>query len=135
MTIQVYVACDGDWKEPEIRVSGSAKSLADLGKLLNGVTGPITLKIPTLESEFYPVSMPTLVIELDHLGNDRLTVTIDESKFKLTGTNVAFNKLGDSLVNFFDAGASIGEHFQLDYFKGNEVLNDTNAHFIFICDR
>ena len=132
---QIYVACDGDWKEPEVQISGSTKALASFGVMLNGVAGSLTLDVPVLENEYYPVSVNVLNIELDELGNDRLTITIDDTNFNLRGTNKAFNKLGYSLVNFFDDDSNVGEHFQLDYYEGNEVLNETNCHLIFICDR
>jgi len=135
MMTQIHVTCDGDWDEPEVQISGSAKALVSFGMLLNRVTGPITLEVPALENEFYPLSVNVLNIELEEAGDDRLTVTIDETKFDLRGNNKAFNKLGDSLVNFFDDTSIKGEHFQLDYYEGNEVLNETNCHLIFICDR
>lgn len=135
MMAQIYIMCDGDWAEPEVQVSGSAKALANLGKLLNSIVDPVDLKVPHLENEFYPVSVNVLNIYLDDSGNDRLTVTIDEARFTMRGTTLAFNKLGDSLLNFFDDGSSVGDHFQLDYYEGNEVLNETNCHLIFICDR
>ena len=135
MMLQLYVACDGDWEEPEVQASGSSKALAEFGALLNDIVEPITLAVPALESEFYPVSMKKITIKPDQSGGDRITVTIDENNFSLTGTKVALNKLADSLINFFDDDSSIGEHFQLDYYEGNEVLNKTSSHLIFICDR
>lgn len=135
MMAQIYVTCDGDWDEPEVQISGSAEALASFGMLLNGVTDLITLEISSLKNEFYPVSVNALIVEPGQSGHDRLTVTIDETSFKLIGTVCAFNKLGDSLVNFFDDNTIVGEHFQLDYYEGNDVLNETNCHLIFICDR
>ena len=135
MIAQIYVAYDGDWSEPEVQISGSAKDLASFGTLLNAVTGRISLEVPALENQFYPISATILEIELDKLGNDRLTVSINETRFKLRGTRQALEKLGDSLIVFFDDDSSVGDHFQLDYYEGNEVLNKTNCHLIFICDR
>lgn len=135
MTDQIYITCDGDWENPEVQISGSSKALAIFGVLLNGVVTSINLKIPDLENKFYPVSVNIINIELEESGMDRLTVTIDQSSFKLRGTNNAFEKLGDSLINFFDDTSSVGEHFQLDYYEGNELLNETNCHLIFLCDR
>lgn len=134
MTPQVYVACDGDWDEPEVQISGSVKALNALGKLLNTLKDHLVLDIPMLESEFYPVTVGTLDVEIENRENDLLMVTIDEVVFKLRGTSVAFNKLGDSLLNYFDSDSNDGDHFQLDYYKGNELLDKTNCHLIFICD-
>ncbi len=135
MMAHIHVACDGDWGEPEVQTSGSAKDLANFGAFLNSVAEPTTLEVPALDSEFYPVSVKTIIIEPVESGDDRIIVTIDEDNFNLTGTKVALNKLGDSLINFFDENSGVGEHFQLDYYEGNEVLNETNCHLIFICDR
>ncbi|MEO3678410.1 hypothetical protein ABGI61_05165 [Rheinheimera sp. FR7-31] len=135
MMAQIYVACDGNWSEPEVQISGSAKDLADFGVFLNSVTESTSLEVPVLDSEFYPVSVKRIVIEPAGSGDDRIIVTIDEDNFNLTGTKVALNKLGDSLINFFDKNSITGEHFQLDYYEGNKVLSETNCHFIFICDR
>lgn len=135
MVVQLYVACDGDWEEPEVQTSGSSKALAEFGALLNDIAEPITLVVPALESELYPVSVKKITIEPDQSRGDRITVTIDENNFALTGTKVALSKLADSLINFFDDDSSIGEHFQLDYYEGNEVLNETTSHLIFVCDR
>lgn len=60
--------------------------------------------------------------------DDVIPINIDDTKASL-------NKLADSLINFFDDDSNVGEHFQLDYYEGNEVLNETNCHLIFICDR
>ena len=135
MTDQIHITCDGDWENPEVQISGSSRALASFGVLLNGVVTPIHLKIPDLENKFYPVSVNVLNIEPEESGTDRFTVTIDQTNFKLRGTNNAFEKLGDSLINFFDESSNVGEHFQLDYYEGNEVLNETNCHLIFLCDR
>lgn len=134
--IQIYAACDGNWSEPEVKVSGSAKFLSNnLGDLLNEVTNSISTSLSTSKDKFYPISIPTLVIELEYSGNEHLTVIVDKNQFILKGTNFAFNKLGDSLINYFYFGANVGEHFHLDYYEGNQILNYTNCHLIFVCDR
>jgi hypothetical protein len=132
---QIYIACDDDWDEPEVQISGSVRELVSFGNILNKTESLIKLEVPTHENEFYPASIKVLVIETSQSGDDRLTVTIDKSSFSLVGTNVALNKLGDSLINFFDDTSTIGEHFQLDYYEGNEILNETQCHLIFMCDR
>lgn len=135
MMPQIYVACDGDWNEPEVQISGSVKELADFGELLNKAESRIILDTSPQKNEYYPANIKALVVEPSQSGGDRLTVMIDERSFSLVGTTVALNKLGDSLINFFDVDTSIGEHFQLDYYEGNEVLNETKCHLIFMCDR
>jgi len=131
---EILVASDGDWEKPEVQVSGTSKALADFGLLLNSIKDNTTIAIESLDSEYYPINVKVIILEILQSGNDRLTVMFDEDKFQLSGSNEAFNKLGDSLVNFFDDETSIGEHFQLDYYEGNQVLNKTNCHLIFLCD-
>ena len=133
--IQVYIVTDGDWNEPEVQISGSAKILSQLGEYLNSVQGSVRLVLPTEPNKFYPISIDSLVLESTFRGGGRLTVAIDPTSFNLAGPSAALNKLGDSLVNFFDDNSFVGEHFQLDYYDGNEVLNETNYHLIFLCDR
>ncbi len=135
MMSQVYIACDGDWDEPEVQISGSVEELNAFGKLLNSIEDRLVLEVSSLENEFYPVSIGALEIKPEKREGGRLTVTIDSKKFMLQGTNEAFNKLGDSLLNYFDDNSNVGDHFQLDYYDGNEVLDKTNCHLIFICDR
>lgn len=135
MIDQIYITCDGDRENPEVQISGSSTALVSFGSLLNSIAIPIHLDIPDLKNEFYPVSVNILNIEPEETGNNRLTVTFDKTNFKLRGTSNAFEKLGDSLINFFDEYSNIGKHFQLDYYEGNEVLNETNCHLIFLCDR
>ncbi|WP_298940354.1 hypothetical protein [uncultured Psychromonas sp.] len=135
MIPQIYVACDGDWNEPEVQISGSVKALTDFGETLNETEEYVKYDIAVQNNEYYPANIKALVVESSESGGDRLTVTINESCFSLIGTTVALNKLGDSLLNFFDVETSIGEHFQLDYYESNEILNETKCHLIFMCDR
>jgi hypothetical protein len=135
MMPQIYIACDGDWNEPEIQISGSVEALIDVGEILNKAEEYVKYDIPVQNNEYYPANIKALIVEPSESGGGRLNVTIDESGFSLVGTTVALNKLGDSLINFFDVDTSIGEHFQLDYYEGNEVLNKTKCHLIFMCDR
>jgi len=134
MKAQIKIVCDGDWDNPEVQISGTSNALAAFGSLLNTVNEPIVLNTLSCSNEYYPVEIKNIIIIPMESGGDRLTVVVDEVSFKLSGTNKAFEKLGDSLVNFFDSETSIGEHFQLYYYDGNQILNKTNCNLIFICD-
>ena len=131
---KIYVACDGDWEEPEVQFSGSVKALSDFGKLLNKAEGHSKWTVPVKKNEYYPVNIESLSVGCLDSENDRITVAVNEDILSLEGTPVALNKLGDSLVNFFDTETLVGEYFQLDYYDGNQVLNETKCHLIFIRD-
>ena len=135
MTLRINVACDGDWEEPEVLFSGSVDALVDFGLALNSATELNKYDLSLHNNEYYPASIKTLILEPSKSGNDRITVFIEEGYLRIVGSSVALNKLGDSLLNFFDDNTSVGEHFQLDYYEGNKVLNETKCLLIFMCDR
>lgn len=135
MNHKIYIACDGDLDKPEIQVSGASNALSGFGEELNFLVDTMVLSIDEYENKFYPLRVNNLIIELIMDGEDRLTVMFYENDLKIKGNKSAFKKLGGSLVNFFDSNSNIGDHFQLDYYDGNQILNNTNCHLIFICDR
>lgn len=109
--------------------------LTAFGEFLNHIEQPISLDVPHMEDKYYPVSIRKLNMRVLDAGNHCLTVTVKEEEIDLQGTAQAFGKLGESLVNVFGGFASVGEHFHLDYYEGNQILNETRCHLIFICDR
>ncbi|MFZ3194386.1 MAG: hypothetical protein WA154_14430 [Moraxellaceae bacterium] len=133
MAIEIYVNCDGDWSRPEVKTSGSAASLAALGLFFNEGTESAILDVPVLESKFYRFSINLIKIEIAKNSNDRLAIEVNENNLHLSGSKLAFNKLADSLINFFDSTSEEGEHFHLDYYEENQILNKTNCHLIFVC--
>lgn len=135
MLTEININCDGNWDKPEVQLSGSADTLTNFGRFLNQVEETQYIATHALKNEFYTVALQNLVIEPTTVGNDRLTVEINDSSLKLSGTRLAFNKLADSLINFFDDDSEIGDHFHLDYYEGNQVLNETNCHLVFIRDQ
>jgi len=135
MIADVSISCDGNWICPEVQFSGSAKALADLGSTLNGIKYPVEIKTKISKNKFYPFAIQNLLVHPTSWGNDRLSINIDESNFKFEGTLVAINKIADSLINFFDKESEIGDHFHIDYYDGNQTLNETSCHLVFICDQ
>lgn len=133
MAIKIYVNCDGDWSRLEVKISGSANSLAAFGLFLNECTESAILDVPVLQDKFYRFSIKLVKIEIIKSSNDRLTIEVNENNLYLSGSKLAFNKLGDSLINFFDSASEEGEHFHLDYCEENQMLNKTNCHLIFAC--
>ena len=129
----MYLLCDGDWDHPEIEISDSSDNLVKLGTILNGLDKSLEIKASYQESEFYPYCLGNLVLNLMVKGDDLLTVKIAERHLILSGTLKAFNKIGQSLINFFEDDVKEGEHFHLDYSDGNTVPAQTNCHLIFMC--
>ncbi|WP_419903989.1 Imm32 family immunity protein [Kiloniella sp.] len=132
---KIHVVCDGDWERPEVQISGSSMALSQLGILLSGINSHRRFSTNNSIDEIYAINIPTIILTFLDIGNDRLTVGIDQNSLRFSGTKKAFDILGDSLVNFFDDQTVVGEHFHLDYYEGNEVLNDTTCHLIFMCNR
>ena len=135
MINDIYVLCDGDWEDPEVQIYGSSKALSDFGLLLNKTKDSFTIETNNLKNDFYPVCINKISVQPVQTGNDKLAVSIDKISLNISGTKEAFQKLSQSLINFFDNDTEIGEHFHLDYYEGNEILNKTNCNLIFTCDR
>lgn len=132
--MNISIVCDGDWLQPEVQISGDLLNLLDFGKYLNKLDSSKILKTLECNCDYYPVHINELQLNFDELCNSRLTVDVSEHKLILTGTKIGYNKLGDSLFNFFDEESRPGDHFQLDYFEGNLNLNKTTCSLIFILE-
>jgi len=118
----------------EVLVIGSVESLRKLGHTINTAKASTTLDLMDYKDRVYSYNVKKLIIELTQMGNDRITVTLDEDVIKFSGKSDALNILGDSLINYFEEGTTIGDHFHLDYYEGNDVLNETKCSLIFQCD-
>ncbi len=129
----IRILCDGDWERPQVEVSGSWQALAGLGALLKRATAPVTVPLGEYSNTFYPVSVRALHIEPQTQSGGRLTVSVDQIAMVLKGDAEAFDKLGQSLENCFDRHSRPGHHFHLDYYEGNDLLNQTNCSLIFMC--
>lgn len=129
----MYLLCDGDWDSPEIEISASSKCLVKLGTILNGLDKSLDIEASSKESEFYPYCLDQLVLNFMVKGDDLLTVKIVERHLIFSGTLKAFNKIGQSMINFFEGDVEEGEHFHLDYYEENTLLAQTNCHLIFMC--
>jgi len=131
----IMVACDGDWNEPEIQISGSQGGLVAIGRLLSELTENCEIESNVLDGGVYQVRIPIISVHMTPQEDSLLQVSADESSLKLSGDAGAIRKLGQSLVNFFSGDVEVGQHFQLDYYPGNQLLRETNCHLVFICDR
>jgi hypothetical protein len=132
---EIFVGCDGNWSAPEVEISGSSTAMAAFGRFLSGIADSCFLDIPISRGSFYPVSLPTIALDLAQDETGRLTVSVDNKALTLSGSSDAFEKLGRSLQNFFDDDTKIGEHFHFDYYEGNPNLNETSCNLVFLCAR
>ena len=133
MVPNVYIACDGDWNEPEIQISGTKESLSNFGCYLKKVNETRVLKLKTNIEEFYPVKINKLKISLEKVGMDKIKVMVTDDCLYLEGTSLSLSLLGESLENFFDDNSNSGDHFQMDYYEGDCLLSETNCALIFLC--
>lgn len=133
MIPNIYIACDGDWKEPEVQISGTKESLSSFGCYLKKINEVRVLNLKINIEEFYPVKINKLKISPEEVGTDKIQVVATDDCLYLEGSSLTFSLLGESLVNFFDDNASSGEHFQIDYYEGDCLLSKTNCTLIFVC--
>lgn len=130
----MYVLSDGDTKNPEVEVSGKSEELYQLGIKLSGVTNNCVIESCETVNEFYPVSLKgiKIMLEKSEISGDLLDVQVKEQFLSIRGGLKAFNKLGDSLINYFNPKNNpADDHFQLDYFEGNDILAPTTICLIF----
>jgi len=135
MNLGIVVACDGDWNDPELQISGSQVALLNLGRILSTLKGSFVFESEALGDTVYPIQIGAVFLNLDVDGGDLLNVSVNNNALEIFGNHTAFRKLGESLTNFFDGDIDIGEHFQLDYYQGNQILCETSCHLIFLCDK
>lgn len=128
------VLFDGDNKMPEFEISGTADMLYNLGKRLMVITEDLFEEGGSKECPYYPHTLRGLSFSLRNSGNDLLDVVLDNETLKFTGNKLALDKLGNSLINFFNEDTKVKDHFHLDYYEGNMILNPTNYSLIFMCN-
>ena len=134
MNANIFIHFDGDVSKPEIQISGSWSALSEFGYFLNQLNCSQSINLKILQNEFYSRSIKYLDICFENNGNGLLTVTLHDQTLNIAGNYVAINKLADSLIDFFDEDSEIQDHFHLDFYEGNNILNETDCTLIFICD-
>lgn len=80
------------------------------------------------------MALRSLAIQVRGDEDDRVLVSLDDTQLSFSGTKLALNKIGDSLLNFFDENSVQDDHFHLDYYEENQILRKTNCHLIFVCE-
>jgi hypothetical protein len=118
-----------------VQVSGSANDMSHLGRLIEKIEDRVEWNFCASKDEYFPVNLRTFIIVVNSSENDRLTVDVGNNSISFTGSRVAISDLGRSLINFFSESVSVDDHFEFFYYDGNPVLNKTECHLVFLCDR
>jgi multidrug efflux pump subunit AcrB len=134
MVSGIHINTDADSKRPEIRISGSPAALADLGMLLKSIDRSVEIAVAPIAVEHYAVGLTQLAVLVDEAGSSRLTITTDDATLRLKGSRTGLAKLGESLTNFFDADTRSGEHFHLDPYEGNPLLEEASCALVVISE-
>lgn len=133
----MYILFDGNWNRPEIEISDSPSGLSKLGTLFLGISQDLTLHAEQVKSKFYPENLEAISIKLLPMespgGISLIKIYITNNRLIFEGSQSAFNKLGMSLLNYFNEDSKKGEHFHLNYVEGDPLLAPTNCYVIFLC--
>lgn len=133
----MYILFDGNWNRPEIEISDSPSGLSKLGTLFLGISQDLTLHAEQVKSKFYPENLEAISIKLLPMespgGISLIKIWITNNRLIFEGSQSAFNKLGRSLLNYFNEDSKKGEHFHLNYVEGDPLLAPTNCYVIFLC--
>lgn len=133
----MYILFDGNWNRPEIEISDSPSGLSKLGTLFLGISQDLTLHAEQVKSKFYPENLEAISIKLLPIespgGISLIKIYITNNRLIFEGSQSAFNKLGMSLLNYFNEDSKKGEHFHLNYVEGDPLLAPTNCYVIFLC--
>ena len=105
---------NGNAEETQVEISGTLLSLTTLGDILTQTTTTTTLNLQTCSDKFYPRNFKSLQIIYQEDQTNRVSVQIKGNKF-------------------FDKESKKYDHFHIDYYDGNDVLNPTNISLIFMC--
>ena len=124
---------NGNLEDSEIEILGKVTALNALGNILNKVNTVTLFKLQTCSNKFYPKKFEFLQLIYHDDKTNRISIKIEGNRLILKGNSIAFNILGDSLNNFFDDESQKNDHFHIDYYDGNDVLNPTNISLVFIC--
>lgn len=119
---------------PEVEISGSRDALVRLASAFDGTRNVVSIPLAERQSKFYPKALELLVVVCDESrSSDLVNVQMIESRIEFSGAKSALLMICDSLVNVFEASCEAGEHFHLDYYPGNQVLEETPISLIFMC--
>ena len=128
MIENICILFDGD-NAPEIEISGFNNILRQFGEFLKSVESCKNIfYLNSKPTQFYSKSINKLEIIVTDIP--RMSIDINESQLILRSDKKTYAKLGKSLINVF-VDDEIEQNFQLDYFEGNELLNETDAILIF----
>jgi len=126
---------DGDHEQPEIEFSGNLKQLRSFGQNLLRVHSSFQLHLTEGISEYYPEAITSVSFNLltsDMSSNGKLKILLHKKEIFFEGSEDAFNKLGRSLLNFFDEDSVNGDHIHFSYIEGDPLLAPTECSIIIV---
>lgn len=114
---------DGDFKNPEIEFSGSAKELVNLGKNLRNFTHDLVVLTKEFRSKYYSESLESIMFKADDnalsCGIDSVNIKIEGKKVYVISSQRNIQNIGVSLVEVFHENSQTNEHFHIDHFEEN----------------
>ncbi len=130
------IVSDGDREGAEINVLATTQEFCEIGHALLSLEERLLIEGNKERDPFYSDVLHGIAFEPWTQGgsNKLLSIEIVENIVCFVGPMVCFEKLGQSLLNFFSENISPGQHFHLDYYEGNQLLEPTKYELIFTYD-
>lgn len=133
---KIIILFDDHLGYPEIELSGRWDTLASLGKIINEVKDYCEIQAEQKKSDIYTGNLNLLILQRDESERfkDLIEISVCNKNLVIKGNQVAFNNLGDSLINVFTEDTFDGYHIHLDYFEGNSLVAPTNCNLVIACN-
>ena len=84
-------------------------------------------------SPVYPIVLKGMSFETNETAT-LLDVIMEDDCLKFFGGRTALQNLAHGLINYFADQPCVNDHFHLDFFEGNSILNPTNYSLVFMCN-
>ncbi len=130
------IVSDGDEEGAEIEVSGTIQEFREIGQALLSLEGKTLIEGNQERDPFYSDVLHGIAFEINTKENTNKLLSIDivGGVVCFVGPMGCFEKLGQSLLNFFSEGIFPGQHFHLSYYEGNKLIEPTKHELIFTYD-
>ncbi|GJL64144.1 MAG: hypothetical protein NPIRA04_27980 [Nitrospirales bacterium] len=130
------VVTDGDKHGAEIDISGTVREFREMSQALLTLKDRLIIEGEQEQDLFYKNVLNGIEFDLRVQKTSQkqlITIEIVRNVVCFFGPIECFEKLGQSLLNFFNEDMLPGQHFHLDYYEGNELLEPTKHELIFTC--
>ena len=122
--MQIIINSSGNKTDPEVEMLADSKNYKLLSSGFQEAQSEIKLILSTEESPFYPISLLYLVIKPLEESSGLLMLRLEEELMEIAGDRKAFANFGETLLNL--SKSRIGQHFHIDYYDGNGIVDITN---------